>query len=438
MNLFDALGPEIAAEFGPKRATVPEHYFFSPEAAEQLAGALAVQFPRKTALVFSDKRTRVAAGAPLLSALGKAGFRIEECLIPDGADGSSPVCDDVTKDKLKAGLPKAEVYVAVGSGVVNDLTKWLAGEANLPYAVYATAASMNGYTAANVAPSIKGVKSLFRASAPRIIAADPRVIEGAPFLLTTSGLGDSIAKPVSTADWILNNELFGENFSPAVAQVINRIEPKYLGNPQGIARREGGAIGGLFDALIYSGCAMTLQGSSLPASGGEHLISHTLDMLAHVDHIAHDMHGRQVGVGTIFAAELYRRVMALEKPRFEPKGVGFDRKLWGPIADAVETEYRKKQEKMVQACELLNQPGRWEKAKKSFAPVLLAPEKIKTCLQTAGAAHRFADLGVSRDRFLTAVHNCAAIRGRFTSIDLAYAAGILPGAAEKIVDRWLV
>ena len=71
-------------------------------------------------------------------------------------------------------------------------------------------------------------------------------------------------------------------------------------------------------------------------------------------------------------------------------------------------------------------------------PVLRKPEAIKSCLARAGAAHRLEDIGCSRERFLTALLNCFMIRGRFTSVDLAYAVGILPACAEEVVDRWLI
>jgi len=51
---------------------------------------------------------------------------------------------------------------------------------------------MNGYAAAIVAATIQGVKMLVEARAPLAIAAIPRVIESAPYALTSAGLGDLI------------------------------------------------------------------------------------------------------------------------------------------------------------------------------------------------------------------------------------------------------
>jgi glycerol-1-phosphate dehydrogenase [NAD(P)+] len=437
MDLFDALGEPIRTAFAARRDTLPRALYYSPDAADELARLLAAQAPGRSAILVADQRTYAVAGARCGAALRSAGLSVAERLVGDRPGGASPVCDDVTKDRLSAELPAGDLLVAVGSGVVNDLCKWIAGERGVPYAVYATAASMNGYSAANVAPSIRGVKSLFRARAPLAIAADPAVIEGAPFELTASGLGDAVAKPVSTADWLMNHRLLGEEFSPPVAEVVDRIEGSYLDSPERLARRDPAAIRALFEALVYSGCAMTLQGSSVPASGGEHLVSHTLDMLAHVDGTGHDLHGRQVGVATIFAAALYQRIWALDGLEPGRAVAPLDRELWGPIADAVAAEHARKRASAEAARAALEKPGAWAALRAELRPILRSPERIKGCLARSGAAHRIADIGCTRERFLAAVRHCGAIRARFTSIDLGWLAGLLPGAAEEIVDAWL-
>lgn len=437
MDLFDALGEPIRRAYASRRDTVPRELFYSPDACDELARLLAELVQGRTATVVADARTYAVGGGRCVRALAAAGFAVAERIVPDGPGGASPVCDDVTKDRLAAELPASDLLVAVGSGVVNDLTKWIAGDRGVPYAVVATAASMNGYSAANVAPSIRGVKSLFRARAPLAIAAEPAVIENAPFALTSSGLGDAIAKPVSTADWIMNRRLVGEAFSQPVASIIDRLEASYVEAPERLARRDPAAIRALFEALVYSGCAMTLQGSSVPASGGEHLVSHALDMLAHVDGTAHDLHGRQVGVATIFAAALYERICARESLDLRSAVAPFDPQLWGPIADAVAAEHAKKRASAEAARAALSVPGTWSALRAELVPLLRGPARIKECLSRSGAAHRIADLGCTRDRFLTAVRHCGAIRGRFTSIDLAWATGLLPDAVEEIADTWL-
>jgi len=433
----DLLPPAVRGAFGGQLEALPRFCFYEPSAAGRLAAALGGETDSRHALLFFDARTRPLAGEPCMDALRSAGWEFSACLIADGEDGTSPVCDDRTFRGLQGRLEPAGVYVAAGSGVVNDLTKWLAAEAGRPYAVLATAASMNGYTAANVAPAIEGVKSLFRARGPRLVAADPGVIAGAPAALTAAGLGDVIAKPVSTADWLMNHVLFGESFSEPIAGIANAVEPLYLDNPEGVARRDPAAIEGLYRALILSGCAMTLQGSSLPASGGEHLVSHTLDMKAHVDRRPHDLHGRQVGVATIFAAALYRRILAVEAPAFRAAFPEFDAAWWGGLAGAVRREHDKAAVRAAAAAAALSRPGQWDAVRTRLAPVLRDPAAIKDCLRRAGAAHRPEDIGISMQAFCAAVRHAVSIRERFTSLSLGLVTGVLPGAIEDIAEEWL-
>ena len=436
-ELFDLLGPKVAAELAERRGLLPRRLLLGPDAAEQLAAELRHETPGRAVVVLHDVRTRAAAGERVLRALAAEGFTARELLVPD-QHGHAPRCDDVTRDALLAQLPACDALVGVGSGVISDLTKWLALASERPAAIFGTAASMNGYSAANIAPAVGGVKTLVNGRAHRIVAADPAVLAAAPRALTSAGLGDVIAKTVSTADWLINDALFGEDYREAVASIIDDVEQKFLAEPSKLARGDQSAVSGLFEALVYSGCAMTLQGSSLPASGGEHLISHTLDMRADAEGSQHDLHGRQVGLGTIFAAAVYERVLAQAAPRFEATPLPFDRAGWGSIADAVAAQHAKQTVRLAQACAMMSEPGRWERVRAAIAPRLPEAAWIKRVLAEAGAAHRLQDLGLSRERFLWAVHNAAQIRERFTSLDLGWATGVLPEQAEAIVDELLV
>ena len=56
-------------------------------------------------------------------------------------------------------------------------------------------------------------------------------------------------------------------------------------------------------ALMLNGIAMEICGSSRPASGSEHLISHALDLVSAKPHL----HGLQVGVATYMISQLQGR-----------------------------------------------------------------------------------------------------------------------------------
>jgi glycerol-1-phosphate dehydrogenase [NAD(P)+] len=409
-------------------------------AADALASlpSLCQEYGGQRVCVISDTRTREVVGKQVVELLAAAGCCVVELHVPDPAPDHVPVCDDVTHDALAPQLPEADIYVAAGSGVVSDLTKWLTGDIDKPYICVPTAASMNGYASANVAPTLKGVKSLVRGNGPIAIVGTPGILANAPKVMTAAGLGDVLAKPVSSSDWRLNRLVFDEYYCPFCAGTIDDIEPIYMDNPEAIGAGDEPGITALFEALTLTGISMTIAGTSSPASGGEHLISHTLDMMSSVDGIPHDFHGRQVGVSTILGAALYEELMALENPAFAVPESTFDPEFWGFLAPSVEEYHTKKRARCEAAVAAFRErPGLWDQVRATLSPELRSAARIKECLRRAGAAHRYTDLGIDRDRYLAAFHHAHEIRERFTVIDLARIVGILPSRAEELVDRWL-
>jgi glycerol-1-phosphate dehydrogenase [NAD(P)+] len=326
--------------------------------------------------------------------------------------------------------------VSVGSGVINDLGKWLAFEAELPFVSFATAASMNGYASANVAPCVRGVKTLLRARPPRAVLTCPRVLAEAPYALTTAGLGDVLAKLVSSADWFLNHMLFGDYYCRLSVDLVRDLEPVYLGRSVELATGSAEVIEAVFSALLLTGAAMTMAESSAPASGAEHLVSHSLDMLAVRDGRAHDLHGRQVGLGTILSAELYRRVLAVDVPRPRPLAARVDRAYWGPLSSAVAAQYAMKQGRLHEAARKLLDRARWEALRQELASMVRPPELIRDCLAAAGGAVRAADVGCGQDRIRAVLIHAHQMRSRFTVLDLAHLLGILPDQADELVTTW--
>ena len=196
----------------------------------------------------------------------------------------------------------------------------------------------------------------------------------------------------------------------------------------------------LFAALILTGFSMTMAGTSSPASGGEHLISHTLDMMASRDGIEHDLHGRQVGVATIFCAALYERLWQDNMQAFaeEIMGAGDDG-FWGPLEQAI-APYRDAKKKRVEEVQrrLREHPTLWQDVRGQLAEPPMPAQQLKSILQRGGAAHRLADIGVPRERFLAAVEHAGEIRERFSVLDLARCLGLLRRSAGEIVDQWLM
>ncbi len=435
---FSILGTTFDCECGKTHTVATRELIYSEKAIQKLPDILArccQAQPRRIALV-ADQRTYAAAGKACGESLVQNGWTVQTVIIPDSPHGD-PVCDDKTRDAAVSMIKPCDFFLAVGGGVINDLVKWISSGSTIPYAVFATAASMNGYASSNIAPSIGGIKRVISGTVPLAIMAVPSIIEDAPFELTASGLGDVLAKPVSMTDWKLNQILFNDYYCPFCAQLIHDLEPGYMMHPKDILLKKPSAIEALFRALVFSGVSMTMANTSFPASGGEHMISHALDMTASMLNIPHDYHGRQVGLGTIFACALYERVLDLEKPCFHLETEPTDTAYWQTLTPVVEEEHALKRHKAERAVDRLNHPGVWDEIRAVLKPGTRKAAEIKKCLSAAGAAHRIEHIGCSRERFLNAALHCHQMRERYTIIDLARAAGVLPLSAEEIIDEYL-
>jgi len=287
----------------------------------------------------ADTRTQEVAGDRIQAELQRGGYDVRVHLLPDSPHGG-PVCDDVSRRALEPELADSSgLPIAVGSGTINDLCKWIAADIGVPYVVFATAASMNGYASENIAPAIGGVRRVLHGAVPKAIVTAPSIIEQAPFELTAAGLGDALAKSVGVTDWRISHLLFDEYYCPFCAVMIDELEPLYLDNPTAVGARKPDAVRAVYDALVYSGLSMTLAETSFPSSGGEHLVSHVLDMVALRDGTGHDLHGRQVGVGVICASALYERILALDKPEFAVCIEDTDASYWRRLTPVVEEEH---------------------------------------------------------------------------------------------------
>ncbi len=436
MESEDLFGKTFACECGKTHRIEPREVFFASGAVEEVPALCARSVKGRRVTVVMDVRTREVAGAEVSRRLAAEGWKVSEMLVPDRSNGHVPECDDVTKDKLAAALGPADLLLPVGSGVVTDLSRWMAEDRKLPFVSFATAASMNGYASSNAAPTIAGVKRVKWAHPPVALAADPAIIAAAPWKMTASGLGDVLAKSVSATDWRLNHLLFGDYYCARSVNLIADIEPLYLEHPDELKARSPRAIEALFRALLLTGAAMTMAETSSPASGGEHMMSHTLDMLSLRDESEHDMHGRQVGVGTVLASELYRRVLAVESPRIAETVTPADERFWGKLAGEMKQEYSAKAERLRLAGKKLAQPGEWDRIRADLAPLTRKPETVQGCLSRAGAAARAADIGISKDQLLAVLLHAHEIRSRFTILDLARLVGVMPKTADEIVERW--
>ena len=330
----------------------------------------------------ADNYTYEAAGRQVEQLLDQAGlsyhkrvFQTETPLVPNEYALGSVLAAMTSQD---------DMLLAVGSGTLNDVTKYVSARTGIPYVIAATAPSMDGY-ASTVAPTIlDGFKTTLPAVYPAAIVADVDILKDAPMPMLTAGFGDIIGKFTSLADWRLSHQLNGEYYCPEVAGVIEAAVETCAANAQALAQREPQAIQAVTEALILSGLAMGMVGVSRPASGAEHQMAHYWEMDALRRGEEHPLHGNAVGVGTVLAASLYE--MAVE---YLPQG---------------------------------------------FA----APEKgqILACLQAAGSCADPKELGIRRELCLESLLHAMELRDRFTVQKLLEQKGKLSLCAQELVAHY--
>ena len=330
----------------------------------------------------ADNYTYEAAGRQVEQLLDQAGlayhkrvFQTETPLVPNEYALGSVLAAMTSQD---------DMLLAVGSGTLNDVTKYVSARTGIPYVIAATAPSMDGY-ASTVAPTIlDGFKTTLPAVYPAAIVADVDILKDAPMPMLTAGFGDIIGKFTSLADWRLSHQLNGEYYCPEVAGVIEAAVETCAANAQALAQREPQAIQAVTEALILSGLAMGMVGVSRPASGAEHQMAHYWEMDALRRGEEHPLHGNAVGVGTVLAASLYE--MAAE---YLPQG---------------------------------------------FA----APDKgqILACLQAAGSCADPKELGIRRELCLESLLHAMELRDRFTVQKLLEQKGQLASCAQELVARY--
>jgi glycerol-1-phosphate dehydrogenase [NAD(P)+] len=401
-------------------------------------------------LVAADDRTWEAAGAALTDYFDRIGQPWVEFHVETQPEYDHPVCTDALVESCRERMDESgcTAGIAVGSGTINDTVKMAAHRLGRPMAVVGTAPSMNGYTSGVASILSDGVKTTHPCTAPRVVIADLDCMAEAPERMMASGFADLMSKPVSNSDWAISARLNGTPHSEEAQAIIGRAAESLEGVAPKLPERDREAVRGLVEALMLSGIAMSVAGSSSPASGGEHLVSHYIDMTAHAFGEPYDLHGCQVGVGTLCAAHLYERLRAFDPDALEiearvealPDWEDYRatlRERYDALFDAVVTHaepayptperLRRRLESLV---------DQWDAIMEEASKTLVSPDVLERELRAAHSPVRFRDLGVERDRARRAILHSKDIRDRYTILDLCWEIGRLETWGDEALDRY--
>lgn len=189
--------------------------------------------------------------------------------------------------------------IGLGGGKALDVAKYVAFLLRLPYFAVPTSLSNDGFCSPQSSLEVQGKRRSLPSAMPYGVVVDTEICLNAPYVLWCAGIGDSVAKITAVHDWKRAFHACGTPVNDFSALLSDATVFQLMASPQ----RNLEGIRLLATALMLNGVAMAICGSSRPASGSEHLISHALDLIS----LNPRLHGLQVGIATYLVSQLQRQ-----------------------------------------------------------------------------------------------------------------------------------
>ena len=407
-----------------KRATVPYEKIVIEDTLDGAeAGLVAGLDLGERFTVVADPDTWDAMGSRVAGALKALGP--VETVILDHPHADMAAVADLT-EKLK----HAGAVIAVGSGTINDLCKFVTGKTDRRYAVFATAASMNGYTSTTASITLEnGLKVSLPSHAPAGFFVDLGVTAAAPTYLSASGFADCLVRSVAQIDWWMSHRLLGSLYSTVPYILQEKDEAELNARAKGLAAGDVAANGYLHRVLAFCGLGVSFTGMSNHGSMGEHQISHYIDCFAGERHRG-TLHGQQVGVATLTMARLQAHYLASETPPVIRPSVidpaDMARRMGGDIAAHCLAEIQPKLFD-ARAADAMNEKFAelWPTLREELQAFALPVAEMEQLLRDAGGPMTAADLGLPVEFYRESVLHCREMRNRYSFLDIAADEGIL-------------
>lgn len=412
-------------------ARVTETVELTRGALSALADVHTRHFPSKTAIVVADQNTFEAAGKAAHHALRDAGIDVEDPYIFEAA--SRLKADSSYARQLADYLRQRDcIAIGVGSGVINDLTKYASGLLNRQYICVPTAASMDGYSASGASLLDDGFKRTMPCPPPVAIVADLDVIAQAPKQMAGWGYGDLGGKIVAGLDWRIASALGEDVINPGAFALVQDNLTNWLSEPAAIAEGDIAAMRNLMSGLLISGFAIQAHGDSRPASGSEHQFAHLWEMEGLTVNGHPASHGACVGVASVGMLALYDVIMNFTSADFEAGAT--------ERAQMSEAELRTRLESLFTTPKVLE--SAWNEAKIKHLPAVqikeraeklasvwpdlvveleaahVSPSDFVRNLRAVGAPAHPEEFGISLTQYATDYERAQYIRRRYTSLDL--------------------
>ena len=424
MTLEEIIRPEgHECACGKKHKTGLKFLRIGSGVIQSVPEALSFLGAKKPFLV-ADHNTWQAAGERVAAILKEQGIPFSSYVFPASRGHIEP--DESAVGSIAMAFdPSCDIFLAVGSGVINDCCRVMAHAAGKMHMVVGTAPSMDGYASNSSSMIVDRIKTSVYACCPQAIIADIDIMKNAPMRMLWAGFGDMMAKFNALCEWRISNIATGEYYCENVARLMRASVKKIWENAEGLMNRAPEAVHAVVEGLILSGVAMDFAGISRPASGLEHYFSHMWEMeaLRRGEHA--DLHGICVGVGLCLTLPVYEKIVKRIPSREEADKAfaAFSQEAWekemrdifAASADNVIEGEKKwgKNTKSVHEKRLSNLLDNWDGVLSAIREELPPAGQIQQMMEKMGMPTRGEDLGYDRAAVQRAYLGSREIRDKY-------------------------
>ncbi|MGH3431930.1 MAG: iron-containing alcohol dehydrogenase family protein [Thermocrispum sp.] len=247
---------------------------------------------------------RISAGGRVAVVIGPGlGDEITEVIRPWQRDAEILRVSDCSVDGARELADRLrtsffDAVVGIGGGRTLDIAKYAASLVGLPMVAVATSLANDGLASPVASLEQNGHKGSYGVHIPIAVVVDLDYVRRGSVSGIRAGVGDAVSNLSALADWRLADRARGESVDGLAAAFARAGAESVLHHPGALDSDD--FLQTLAEALVLSGLAMAVAGTSRPCSGACHEISHAID--AHYPGRA--SHGDQVAVGALFATFL--------------------------------------------------------------------------------------------------------------------------------------
>lgn len=247
------------------------------------------------AVLIADDVTRKVGGEPVIESMDTNNYEIFTKTIKDATIEEVEAVETMIEEH------HTNFVLGVGGGRPIDAAKLASFNKKMPFISVPTAASHDGIVSSRASIWVGGKKQSYDSHTPFAVIADTNIIAQAPMKILAAGCGDLISNETAVKDWELAHKVKNEEIS-TYASTLSKMTAFVIEKYAEIISAGGSeAAWHVIKALVASGVAMSIAGSSRPCSGAEHMFSHRLDAITPKP----ALHGEQCAVGTIMMMKLH-------------------------------------------------------------------------------------------------------------------------------------